>query len=146
MEKILFFYYSSWYARYTPLDIGQIFALNRYRCDLQAVRLDYHNHEKHLDIIKKHNPDAVFLFLDSLIWTGAYAYNEAYQTARALKKENPDIFIGMQSYKISEDEKVKALNDACDCIVTNNPEQSFQELGNILQKESVDGVLYQKGN
>jgi len=140
MRKIVFCYFAPWYAYYTPLDIGYILAQIRQKnlkFDLQAIRLDYFDKDYAKKIPKA---DVVFFFLDSVIWSGVFAFKAAYLTAKKLKEQQPGIFVGMHSHKILSTMYNKAF-EAVDCLVLNDPEQSFLELDKILKKEKVSGVM-----
>jgi len=134
-KKAVFCYFTPWYSFYTPLDIGYVFAAikqKNLKFNLHAIRLGYHdmNYEEK---IMKLRPDAVFFFLDNIIWSGAYGFIAALKTAKELRATNPNIIIGFQSHKIQDSEIKKALNTV-DFVVTGS-ELPFHELDTLLTKK-----------
>jgi len=139
-KKAVFCYFAPWYSFYTPLDIGYVFALiqkKNLKFDLHAIRLGYHE-KKYTEKIMKLKPDAVFFFLDNIIWSGAYGYLAALETAKKLRTINPNMKIGFQSYKIQDSEIKKAL-DTVDFVVSGS-DLPFHELDVLLtQKGTIKG-------
>lgn len=136
-KKIVFAYFAPSYIDYVPLDLGTIMAIIRkegFRYDLHAIRIGY-NEKDPVEKIMHLNPCAVFISLDSILWSGVYAIAPAKAIADKLDK---NIFIGFCTHKIGTDTD-EALESA-DCIVTS-PECSFKHLDSILDKEKVPGVI-----
>lgn len=157
MKKILFCYFSGIKSHYIPLDLGYIVMLMKkanVEAEIEIVNLSYtHNispeeDEKYLktdrDLILCHNPSSVFFFLDNILWSRTYALARAKKIAQELRQEDPNIFLGVQSYKITLEEIEKSFSVCLfNCAVRKDPEDSFCFLEKILKKEAVAGVSYQ---
>lgn len=156
MKKILFCcFHPSKKQNYTPLDIGYIVALIKEkqaeRYDIDILQLYYSENAKNgaefteydASIIRYHRPRAVFFFLDNILWSGNYALHRAEQIIRKIRSVSPDIFVGVQSYKIKANETNELLkNRLADCVVKKDPEHSFLFLDRVLNRENVAGVAY----
>ena len=154
MKKILFCYFHPVsLINYTPLDIGYIAALIKEHFsddyDVKIAPLFFGNENfdfssaRGIADIENHKPDAVFFFLDNVYWSNFFALGRAKILVQELKNRNPDIFVGIQSYKIQSDEIEKILRSGLvDCIIKKNPESAFQKIDKILAKKEVGGVAY----
>ncbi len=151
-KKILFCYFSPANKHYTPLDLGYILTcanLNKAEYDVEFLHLNqksnsYGEFTKSAYLIKSYSPDAVFFFLESIVWSKVYALGAALKIIDIYnEKYGASSFLGLQSYKIQENEIKEILETKkLDCVVRKDPEESFKHLGKILKKEKVDGVSY----
>ncbi len=165
MQNIVFGYFSQGVADYTPIDISYIIATMKnipalsYDCRIQ--RLTYKrsyrdNHDERLverqktiradaAAVLKSAPDAVFLFVDSVTWSKVFALGRAIAIAKEIRARNPDIFIGVASYKIEALQGQELVDDdTFDCVVIGDGERAFSHLDRILSKQQLIGVLYNK--
>lgn len=159
MKKILFCYFHPQdNQNYTPVDIGYIAALVKinfpHKFDIKIVPVSFLSGQKSPDFyvgqdiadITSFQPNAVFFFLDNVLWFNVFALERAKILVTELKNRKPEIFIGLQSHKIQSKEIMKILNSGLvDCIVKKNLENSFRELDKILKKEKVAGIAYFDG-
>lgn len=161
MKKIVFCYFSPDPVDYTPLDLGYIVAIARqkmvedysflihplshvFESKKNTIDLQYDSILEDVDKIAALKPKAVFIFLESVLWSRVYAFGRAKKIACILKARCPNVFIGIQSYKIYE----KHIDDLfslkmIDAVILSNPENSFLFLKKILAKEEVGGVIYE---
>ena len=151
MKKILLCYFAPRSLRhYTPLDLGYSAAALKEKRDFEVeiVELsggrgkkgDYFIDED-FSLIEYHKPQAVFFFLDNVLWSGIHALGRAKKIAQKMREKLPDIFIGFQSYKISKEEEKELFESGLAEAIVGG-EVSFQELGKILKKEKVPGVSF----
>ncbi|HPN96404.1 MAG TPA: radical SAM protein [Candidatus Moranbacteria bacterium] len=152
---MLFCYFSMKVYDYTPLDIGYILALikekNRgeYDCEIVELPMSLDAEDGHfkqeINLILSYHPTAVFFFLDSIVWSKIFSLGRAKKIARELKDSNPDIFVGFQSYKFHPKNIKETLAlGGVDCIIGNDPENSFLYLDEILKNNLVSGVFTKK--
>jgi radical SAM superfamily enzyme YgiQ (UPF0313 family) len=157
-EKIFFCYFDKHPMDYTPLDIGYILAILKKKglmkkFDFEIMPLDFFHHikkysvsavvERESRLICQKNPRAIFFFLDNVLWSSVFALERTKKIASAVRKINPEIFIGLQSYKFSREDLVEIFSSQqIDCAVGNDPEASFLLSEKILRKEEASGVIY----
>ena len=155
-KTILFCYFAPDDKTYTPLDWGYVVTMMKKQkalegCSVRIVQLnhkggkaqDLEYYKKTAYYLKSYNPDAVFFSLESIVWSKVYGLGGAIKIAKNLRDIDRDIFLGVQSYKISDKEAEQVLSDSIfDSVVHKDPEYSFQYLDRILRKESVPGVSF----
>lgn len=154
-KRVLFCYFSMKNSHYTPLDIGYILALIKkkglagYDCSMIELPMSFAARDKSFkeetDLVLSHNPDAVFFFLDNVLWSKIFSLGRAKKIADKLKNIMADVFVGFQSYKFYPEsiEEILSLG-AVDCVIGDGPEGSFLHLDEILEKKYVAGVFYPK--
>lgn len=156
MKKILFCYFSPEYEDYTPLDIGYILALLKKegagKYIFETVPLSWGKEEKtgydpifeDIDKISSRQPDAVFFFLENVLWSKVFALKRARRLSLLLRARLPGVFIGIQGYRLTKEHLGKLfLLGSVDCVVGSDPEGSFYDLEKILDREPVTGVAFQ---
>ena len=162
-RKILFCHFSPSTTDYTPIDIGFVVAMLRKKFgdefSFEIARLSHMRSKgvdraarnefreavigRDVDIIEKAAPCAVFLCVESVLWSKVFAFGRAKRIAKALRCRIPGLFVGLQSYKIQPEQIEAALvEDLFDCVVNGNPEHVFQNLPEILDRRSCYGVRY----
>lgn len=155
-KKILFCYFGPRKVHYTPTDIGYVLSSIKIKTnlldffDIQIIELSYkifHNErdflEDDINFINLQRPDAVFIFTENVLWSKVCAIGRAKKIAREIKLSKPDIFIGIQGYKVKNFDSKKLFEDNFfDCIIGADPESSFIYLERILEKQFVPGVEY----
>ena len=163
MKKIVFCYFAQKEIDYTPTDLGYLVAMLEKTFpgtyDFEILQLTYESRrsladdeweatrkqhiKRDVDLIAYHRPDAVFLFCENVLWSKVFALGRARSVVQKLRQRRPKIFIGIHSYKIQPDQAQGLLcQNVVDCVVTSNPEESFSEIGNILEKKEVAGACY----
>ena len=164
-RTILFCHFAPSTTDYTPIDIGFVVAMMQQRLgegfNFEIVRLNQTRSKgndrtaraefrkavivQDVELIQSLNPAAVFLWVESVLWSKVFALGRAKRVAKELRRKNSEVFIGLQSYKIQAEQIEASLgkNDF-DCIVTGNPEHVFPSLPSILDRRPVAGV-WQKG-
>lgn len=155
IKKILFCcFHPDENETYTPLDIGYILAKLKQKKEPYStdfVQLSYRpewdndNLFASFDsrLIELYNPDAVFFFLDNILWSANIALGRVKKIVSILKKKNQNLFIGFQSYKITEEEQKEIfLNGLADCVIRDNPIKAFDNLKAILKRGAVKDVFY----
>lgn len=163
VKKILFCHFSPNTTDYTPIDIGFVVAMLqrkfggdfsveiarlshvRSKGDDRAARNEFRRAviARDVDFIEETAPSAVFLWVESVLWSKVFALGRAKRVAKALRRKLPRLFIGLQSHKIQPEQVEATLaENVLDCIVTGNPEHVFQNLPDILARRSTYGVRY----
>jgi radical SAM superfamily enzyme YgiQ (UPF0313 family) len=161
-KKILFCYFSPREVDYTPTDIGYVVAILKKAAfleyDFEILQLNYEIGndaldkelkreiiKRDVDLIQYYSPDAVFLFADNVLWSKVFALGRATLVAKEVRRKMGNIFLGIQSYKINNDQAIEVLDDKIfDCVINGNPEDIFLDITNILDQKYVEGVRYQK--
>lgn len=161
--KILFCYFAPSANHYTPIDFGYIVAaLNQAGVtgyEFEFLRLTHQRSRgdtaearasntrgvvsADLDSILSTKPDAVFISLESMVWSKVFALGRASRIARELRKKSPSVFIGLHSYKIQRSQSSPMLESGVvDCVISGNHESAYLEIAHILAKKHVAGVTY----
>jgi outer membrane protein assembly factor BamB len=165
-KKVLFCYFGTEVGHYTPIDIGYIISILKKNFslvdeyDFEIIQLNYNTSqdvrdcsldkekiiiENDVDLIDYHNPDAIFIFLENVLWSKVFAFGRAKKIAKEIRDRQLKIFIGIQSYKINSEQKTQILQEiGVDCVIGGNPETTFLYLDTIFKKIFVPGVEYQK--
>jgi radical SAM superfamily enzyme YgiQ (UPF0313 family) len=156
-RKIAFCYFESRNVDYVPMDLGYITAIlkDKKHCnyDINIIPLTYINRkdiEKEIEDINKDcekilgfNPDAVFLFLENILWSKVFSLGRAKKIAKEIRSKNKNIFIGIQSYKIQSDQTAFLFdNDLADSVIIGDPESVLINLDDILNRTDINGVNY----
>jgi len=156
-ETIVFCFFPFKGVYYTPVDLGYIVGLmekkgvDKYKIEIISHPLSFYDNERDIrdgiggcveSIISK-KPKAVFFFADNINWSSIYAFERASKIANELKKINSFLFVGLQSYKIHPGHIEKNYRQKIfDCLVLDDPENSFLSIDQILNKRYVEGVTY----
>lgn len=164
-KKVLFCYFAKKMGNYTPTDIGYVLAiinqerLNAY--DFDVVELNYcrsktkENEDDYdikniridVDLIEYHKPDAVFIFLENVLWSKVFALGRSRKIIKEIRSRQSKVFIGLQSYKINTSQISSVLdNNSADCVITGDPETVFSYLDEMLEKKFLPGVEYKNNN
>lgn len=159
-QRIVFCYFSPKEIDYTPVDIGCIVALleqkfpGKYACEI--LQLDYrldtyarmealreHDVNRSVDLIGYHRPTAVFIFCESILWSKVNAFWRASSIAEELKRRQPDLFVGLQSYRAQKPQIDEVFaKGSVDCVVMGDAERSFLRIADLLASRSVLGTIY----
>lgn len=159
-QRIVFCYFSPKEIDYTPVDIGCIVALleqrfpGKYACEI--LQLDYrlesyarisamreHDVNRSVDLIEYHQPTAVFIFCESILWSKVNAFWRASYVAQELKRRQPDLFVGLQSYRAQKPQIDEVFASGfVDCVVMGDAERSFLRIEDLLASRSVLGTIY----
>jgi len=154
-KRVLFCYFSMKNSHYTPLDIGYILALIKkkglagYDCSMIELPMSFAARDKSFkeetDLVLSHNPDAVFFFLDNVLWSKIFSLGRAKKIADKLKNIMADVFVGFQSYKFYPESIEKTLiSGTVDCIIRDDPEKSFLRLDEMLKEKYIPSVFFSK--
>lgn len=163
-KKILFCYFSPREIHYTPTDIGYVVAILQQKVfnayDFEIVQLDYEIVgegknlpastqdkilQRDVDLIESHQPDAVFFFIESVLWSKVFALGRAKKVLREIRSRQSSLFTGLQSSKINTEQTRKVLDsNDIDCVITGDAEKIFVHLDAILEKKFLPGVEYKK--
>ena len=148
-RKIVFCYFHpSEKQNYTPLDVGYIIASIKdkhpnFTYEILEMSFTGKNDdsetsvENDVNLIKSHNAETIFFFLDNIALSGGYALIRAKKIAGRLKEDCPGIKIGFQSYKISEKESREIYEGGlADFVIRGNPMHFFQHLDDNLFGET----------
>lgn len=161
-KKILFCYFAPQEIDYTPTDIGYVVAVlqqkisSEYKFEIIQLKQEIKKEEsgemmrkmfiqKDVDLIERHQPHAVFLFIESVLWSSVFALSRARRIIEELHRRQSKLFIGLQSYKIQKEQLHKILDENyVNCVISGDPEGAFLYLDEILQGKYVPRVYYQK--
>ena len=166
-KKIAMCFFSPIGTDYVPTDIGYLIAILQAagmaeKYDFEIIQFSYdpgQNNRKiqangemvrqsvvrDVDLLEYHQPDVTFIFLDNVLWSKILAFGRAVAVAEEIKRRQPQMFIGFQSYKLQKEQSWRTLEEKkADCVINGNPEISFLQLEHILKKEYVEGVQYLK--
>lgn len=165
MKKILFCYFSQESSDYTPTDIGYVIATihndlkSEYDFEMQGITYKRDPGKTKEDIrlarkkvisadveaILSKKPDAVFIFVESVLWSKTFAFGRAKRVAAKIRARNPDVFLGVCGYKIQNFQAREVVEAGTfDCVVVGDQEQAFKSLPLILNRQSVFGVTYRE--
>lgn len=157
-KRIILYYFAFSDLFYTPVDIGYIIAIikkrigNKYKFDLVEHSLSRKASEEEIDKIiaqeiddvSGHDPQAVFFFVDNIVWSKLHAVGRSLKIAMKMKEKHPGIFVGIQSYKFSNSHARDLFHSgSVDALIGNDPEHSFIFIGEMLRKKNVPGVIYE---
>jgi len=161
-RRITFCYFSQSVTDYTPIDIGYTIAsikpkFKSFAYEIQRLRHRRSYRKSHegrenqrrrdirrdVDAIIETKPDAVFIFIDSVIWSKVFALGRAKEIAKVIKSRDSKIYIGVCSHKIELIPGHEIVdNGTFDCVVMGDAEQAFSKLPSMLEKAAVAGVIY----
>lgn len=155
-EKVLFCYFEPPIIDYTPLDIGYISTLlkknglfKKYTFEIVSLKVFPDSNPEKVsgallqaaNLILTKDSQVVFFFLDDIISSMRQSMGIAQELSRRIKEKNPRIFIGFQSYKLESWQLQKIFSTRkVNCVIGDDPENSFLLLDKILKKEKVLGV------
>lgn len=161
-RKIAFCYFGPKEISYTPTDIGYIVAIiqrtlsSRYEFEILQLNYEISKDEagahadkqqkfvqRDVDLIEYHQPDAVFICIENVLWSKVFALGRATKVMEELRRRQPSAFIGLQSYKMNAEQMTGVLeSNLADCVIGGDAERIFLSLDAILEKEFVPGVRY----
>ncbi len=161
-KKILFCYFSPLGIPYTPTDIGYIVAILQQEVpafyDFEIIQLHYETTknedatwtlkqekyiERDIELILYHKPDAVFFFTENVLWSKVFTLLRATKIMKILRQKKSSIFLGLQSYKIQNEQTREILdNGYTDAVIKGDPEKIFIHLSELLEKKFIPGTEY----
>lgn len=165
-RPLVFAYFSQDVTDYTPIDIGYVVAsLRRNQPDGPDVYIHRLRHERaHAATAEDRAtrrdemvqaeaasllalaPQAVFFFLDSVIWSKVFALGRASAIAAELRKADPGLMIGLCSYKLQQFQIDAVLSaGTADIVVAGEPETALGHIDRVLAYQPMVGVHYQPG-
>ena len=141
-EKIIFFYNDLSRSGFSPLEVGYVLAMlkkegffRRYDFEILPMEYPYDAQEISQDILAAH-PRAVFFFTDNWAFSLLRGTEMAKKIAKKIKAENPEIFIGLQSYKFDfESARRIFATRAIDCVIQDYTEKDFLALSDIINNK-----------
>lgn len=154
-NKILLVYFDHKGVNYTPLDLGYAVAYLREYAPQSTVKIlpvvvgrekKISDFTKDAYVIAGHESDTVIFFLDNIIWSGMFYEGVTLRIIAKLRKLQPEIKVGLQSYKIAEKRSTELLekNPKLDFILRGEAEVPL--LGYCTQKDlaKISGISYRK--
>ena len=153
MDKILLCYFSHNKRDYIPLDIGYALAKTRQAGDcprtmeIASLSLYHSRHEddpldREVRKLLSYRPKGVIFFVENIQKSGVFAWKRTKDLATELKKINPNLVIGIQSYKASYAQMENVLQSGLiDFVMKANPEEALPELDKILTRGKISGVF-----
>ena len=102
--------------------------------------------KKSAHVIEEKNPDAAVFFLDNIIWSMAFYLGVFVDLAREVKKKNPHIAIGLQSYKVDSAAAKEILrkNTSIDFFIIGDPGIPLREAARKETWEDIPGIMCRK--
>jgi len=165
-KTILLCYFGPKFIAYTQTDIGYIIAIlkekHNVNYDFEIIQLNYSLRgnevdfdtekkrqeffiQKDVDLIEYHNPDAVFIFIENVLWSKVFALGRAKKIIYELRKRKSELFIGLQSWRIQNNQINILLGEGyADCVIVGDPESIFLCMDQLLLKEYIPGVRYKE--
>lgn len=146
MKKICFVYWEHGNRFYLPLDIAQIEAkiLETFpSVQVETVKLeaeeDLNKLSQEAQKLVSVEADIFVFMLDNVLWSMVFYARGAMLLSQQLKKNNPQIKIGFQSYKVTNVFVKKIFREIpeIDFCIRGEPEDSFVA---FIKKESYEGI------
>lgn len=93
--------------------------------------------------IEENNPDTAVFFLDNAVWSMAFYLGVFVDLAREVKKKNPRIKIGLQSYKVdsSAAKEILKKNTSIDFFITGDPNIPLHKAIKKGTHKNVSGIM-----
>ncbi|MDD5179523.1 MAG: radical SAM protein [Candidatus Gracilibacteria bacterium] len=156
IKHLLLVYFDHKIISYTPLDIAYILAYLQNKVgDIKITVLPVctdrskkkNEYKKDIYQIQSLKADAVIFFLDNILWSGMFYEGLAQHLSRKIKKLNPLIHIGFQSYKIRAERSLEELkkNSQIDFILRGEPEIPFLDFCSKTNHRQMCGITYRAG-
>jgi radical SAM superfamily enzyme YgiQ (UPF0313 family) len=156
-KRVFLVYFDHKILNYMPLDVGYVAAYIKKQIPLSKIKIGpievsrskrIKSYQNDAYKIFGYDPDVVIFFLDNVVWSGMFYEGIALQAIEKLKKLNPRIRIGVQSYKIT-DESAQVLlkkSQKIDFVIRGEPEVPMLNLFSEKNPEKIKGLTFRKKN
>jgi radical SAM superfamily enzyme YgiQ (UPF0313 family) len=155
-KRLLLVYFDQIEIRYTPLDLGYAATYLRRHIPKSAVKILSVRTGRRKNIldctqtahkIAGHEADIVIFFLDNVLWSGKFYEYVAAKIIAKVRKLQPNIQIGFQSYKIREQrsKEVMRKHTNLDFILRGEPEIPLLDFYKKTGNSSVRGITFRRG-
>jgi tRNA A37 methylthiotransferase MiaB len=155
-SKIALGYFAMAGTDYVPLDLGFVSTIversrRPFHAEILPLTYQYrtseaearHDVARDCDRILASRPRAVFLAVENVLWSKVFALGRAKRVAAEIRRRAPELFVGIQSYKVQPDQVHQLFeSNLADCVVLGNPEDALAQVGQVLDRRPVPGVVY----
>ena len=156
-RRIALCYFAPETKDYVPMDVGYVVAGIRAarpdHAEIEILRLSYayrdtedarrEDMRRDCAAIIALRPDAVFLFVENVLWSKVFALGRAKKISAEIRRLDQRVFIGIQSYKIQPPQVTHLFeHDLADCVVVGDPEAVLLKVEEIIDRKPVPGVMF----
>lgn len=156
IKHLLLVYFDYTDISYTPLDIAYVLAyLQKKTRGIKITVLPViangskktGGYKNDVYKIQSLEPDIVIFFLDNILWSAMFYEGLSAHLSKQLKRNNPALRIGFQSYKICAERSAEELKKKLevDFILRGEPEIPFSDFCSKTDYPQMRGITYRKG-